>query len=453
MPCGTGSAVPRASSERALVVLLVARCAQEGVLFAAAAAALHIALAGQAELPVAGIALALTGAGIVLASALREARATTQNVRVTAAFMLGAAAYGVVTLPPHPEGVAVLGRAVFFAIAGELFLWRELGIARALVRWSDARNAGFLAIAVAAVVAVLPGAIDRIGLTVALVGAVAATGVALSLSRSAEELLLAGDEARGAAGRGTAAGTAVVLAALAIVAGLAASFGREPIGRAADALLSIVVQLVYGVLLAFGYVAAWFVAFFQAFRRTGFKIPTLPFVSRMTPEEEQEALRQIEATRPWVVGAVEIIVAAIAIVVALVLVERMTRERRAVLPEGASLERGAAAGDDLRSMLAGLLPRRRRRPRPPRDDGTPGAALRLLYWRLLARAETAGIGWRELGETPAEHAHRARIADPRFTAARPLVQAFEELRYGGREPDPDTLGRARAALASVEERA
>ena len=101
-------------------------------------------------------------------------------------------------------------------------------------------------------------------------------------------------------------------------------------------------------------------------------------------------------------------------------------------------------------MLGGLLPRRRRRPRPPRDDGTRATALRLLYWRLLATSERAGIGWREMGETPAEHERRARLADPRYAAARPLVRAFEDLRYGGRDPDPETLATARAALAAVE---
>ena len=50
-----------------------------------------------------------------------------------------------------------------------------------------------------------------------------------------------------------------------------------------------------------------------------------------------------------------------------------------------------------------------------------------------------GIGWREVGETPAEHLARASSRDVRFASAGVLVRAFEELRYGERVPALPTV--------------
>jgi hypothetical protein len=90
------------------------------------------------------------------------------------------------------------------------------------------------------------------------------------------------------------------------------------------------------------------------------------------------------------------------------------------------------------------------RRRAPRDDGTPASALRLIYWRLLALADRVGPGWRAPAETPSEHQLRITGADPRWAAASPIVAAFEDLRYGERLPDLDTVARARDALRAVE---
>src|SRR5438105_12665359 len=117
-------------------------------------------------------------------------------------------------------------------------------------------------------------------------------------------------------------------------------------------------------------------------------------------------LRNIERTRPLVVGGVEIVVVIVVLLVALVLFERAVRERRLTLPEGAQLERAAASGLTLGATLRSLFPRRAARRRAPPDDGTPAAALRIIYWRLLALAERAGPGWRAPPETPSEHARR-----------------------------------------------
>lgn len=443
----------RSSAEATIVALIVARSVIEGVLFAAVAVGLQAGLGGGRPLPVIALAFVLAGVGIAMSSVLRDARAASQNTWVAVGVIAAAAAFGVAMLPARPDGVTIIGRLVFFGIAGEAFLWRNLGVARALVRWADARNAGFTAIAAVIVVALLPGPIDRTGLTVAVIAAIVATGLALSLARSAEELVLAGTDARGAAGRGTASGTAILLAVLAIVAGVLTPYGGDVLGQGADALLTLFGGAIYSVLLALGYVAAFVVAVVRAIAsRFGTGIGRPPLVQPLTPFDEAEALRQLEATRPFVVGGVEIVIAACAILVAIVLIDRMNRERRALLPEGASLERAAADGDGLGALMAALVPRRRRRPAAPRDDGTPAGALRSLYWRLLALSADAGIGWREPGETPAEHLVRAGSGDPRFTAASVVVRAFEDLRYGDLIPPVATVVRARAALATLDRR-
>jgi uncharacterized protein DUF4129 len=136
--------------------------------------------------------------------------------------------------------------------------------------------------------------------------------------------------------------------------------------------------------------------------------------------------------------------------VAIVLLDRVVRERRLTLPEGAELERVPAEGLGLGATLRSLFPRRSVRRRVPRDDGTPGTALRLIYWRLLALADRAGQGWRAAAETPSEHQRRIVGADPRWAVASPIVAAFENLRYGELVPDQDTLTRARDALRAVE---
>jgi hypothetical protein len=115
-----------------------------------------------------------------------------------------------------------------------------------------------------------------------------------------------------------------------------------------------------------------------------------------------------------------------------------------------TLERGTAEGFGFGDMLRRLRPRRGASRRAPRDDGSPSGALRLLYWRFLALAERAGVGWRQPQETPAEHLARIANADVRWAAGDPLVRAFEDLRYGDTAPDAATLDHARVALRTLE---
>ena len=443
--------MPRASVQTTVAALLVGRSAIEAVLFAALLAAAQVVTAGERAVPIVAVALALTGGGIVLASILRDARADRQHVAIALGAMAAAAAFGVAYVAPHPEGVMVLTRIVLFGIIGEAFVWRNLSLARSLLRWSDSRNAGFAAIGAVALVALLPGAIDRSGLVIAGLAATAATGIALSVARSAEELALAGREARGSTDRSTASGTAIILAILSVLGAMISPFTGEVLRGLGEGIAPIIGSLLYGVLLLFGYVAELFVTVIRVLA-TGFvmPLPRAPLIPRLSPEQEAEQLRQIEATRPYILGAVEVAIAVAALLVVVILVDRMARERRQSLPEGATLDRGSLDGEGLGAFLAGLLPRPTRRPRPPRDDGTPAGALRALYWRYLARTAAAGVAWRAAGETPAEHHRRAVATAARHVGAGMLVRVFEELRYGERDPDPATVTAARAALAALE---
>ena len=439
-----------ASTRTTIATLLVARSLIEGILFAAVLAAAQVVTGGVAALPIVMVVLALTGAGIVLTSVLRDARADRQNTAIALGAIAAAATLGVYLAPPHPEGIMTLTRIVLFGIVGEAFVWRDLTVARSLVRWTDARSSGFAAIGATAVVALLPGPVDRTGLVIAGLVATAATGVALSLARSAEELALAGSEAHGDTGRTTASGTAILLAVLSVVGAVFAPFTGELLRQTGAIVAPVIGDLLYGALLAVGYVAELFVNIIRSLIRGGAFPEIRPPFQPLSPAEEAEALRQIESTRPYVTGLVEIVVAVIALLVVVILVDRMARERRQTVPEGATLDRESATGDGIGAFLAGLLPQRARRPRPPRDDGTPGGALRVLYWRYLVRSDATGVPWRATGETPAEHHDRSVGSMPGNAAATPLVRAFEDLRYGDREPDAETLATARRGLASVE---
>ena len=442
--------MPRANAQATLGAILVARAVLEATLFAALFAIAQLALRGARPIPIVAVALALTGAGILLASVLRDARADRQNTAIAFFAIGGAAAFGVANAGARPDGLELLTRVVLFGILGEVFVWRNLTVARGLVRWTDARNAGFSAIGVIALAAVLPGAPDRSGLLIAGLAATGSAGVALSLARSAEELALAGRDARGGTSRTTASGSAIVLAVMSVAGAALAPLAGESVERAGRTVGPAIGELLYGGLLWLGFIAALFVELFRALINGNPFPPILPPTMVLSERDEAEALRQIEASRPFVIGAVELIIAAIALITIVVLVDRMSRERRQSLPVGATLDRESTPGDGLGAFLAGLLPRRAQHPRPPRDDGTPAGALRALYWRYLARAADAGVSWRAVGETPGEHHDRAVVRTPRLAAAAAVVRAFEELRYGERDPDAASLAAARRAIAAIE---
>ncbi len=439
----------RGSGRASLGAVLVARCALEGSLFAALFAVAQVALRGDRPIPIVAFALGLTGAGIILASVLRDARADRQNTVIAVSAIGAAAALGLAFRTPRPEGLEILTRLVLFGILGEAFVWRNLSVARGLVRWTDARNAGFAAIGGVVIAAVLPDT-DRTGLLVVGLATTSALGVALSLARTAEELELAGTDPRGGSSRSTASGTAILLAIVSIVGAVFAPTVGESLASAGRTIAPVIGDLLFGGLLLLGYVAALVVELFRALIN-GRSLPRIqPPTPPVTPAEEAEAIRQIEAARPFVIGAVEVVVAVIALLLVVLLIERMARERRSALPEGATLDRETSAGEGLGAFLAGLLPRRRAHRRPPRDDGTPAGALRVLYWRYLAKGEASGVPWREMGETPAEHQERAEARAARFAVGSTLVRAFEDLRYGERDPDPATLDAMRASVSAID---
>lgn len=442
----------RAEAQATIAAILVSRSVIEAALFAGLFAVAQGLTNGDRPLPVVTVALALTGGGIVLASVLRDARAVRQNTAIALGAMAAAAVVGLYYASPRPDGLQILTRIVLFGILGEAFVWRNLTVARALVRWSDARTAGFTAIGVLALVALLPGPFDRAGLVVVGLLATGATGIALTLARSAEELALAGSEGRGETGRSTASGTAILLAVLTVIGAIISPFVGELAKGLGERAAPIIGSVLYGVLLVLGYAAEFFVNVARSLAQRGvsFRLPPSPF--QMSPEEEAAQLREIEATRPYIFGAVEIVVGLVALLIVVILIDRMLRERREALPAGATLDRESHEGEGLRAFLAGLLPRRTRRVRTPRDDGTPAGALRALYWRYLARGDANGVPWRATGETPAEHHDRAVAAVPRLAAVSTLVRAFEDLRYGERDPDNATVEDARRALNEIEAR-
>ncbi len=391
--------------------------------------------------------LGIIGATLVLVAALRE---TGSEARGTAVVMatLGAGLLLAVVLPTHPLDLVTWGgRIIAFVILAEVYLWRVVSLARGAVRWSDARNAVPFGAVALALAAVAPVPVDRTPLVPLALIFVAASAVALSVARSAEELSLTTGKA-GPARLSSANSVVFALGVGAFVAALAAPAVDQVLRDLGEALSPAFDDLIFTLLLPLGYLAALVYALLEPLlRRVSFLSVRTP---QAAPGDDLAILREIERTRPIVVGGFEIIIFIVVILVALVLFERAVREKRLTLPEGAQLERATASGLTLGATLRSLFPRRIAHRRAPHDDGTPAAALRLIYWRLLALADRAGQGWRAAAETPSEHQRRITGTDPRWSAALPIVAAFEDLRYGEQVPDPDTVVRARDALRAVE---
>jgi hypothetical protein len=306
----------------------------------------------------------------------------------------------------------------------------------------------------AAIVAatLVPGQIDREGLpALALVISVAAA-VALSLARSTEELALFAKNVRGAPAGGSATGTAFAIGILAIGVALALPSAQRFLGEVARTIGPPLGDLVFLILLPLGYVAAYLVYFVLWLRDTfhlgGGDEPVLTPPRGMG--DDLQRLREVEEMRPYVFGAVELVIAIIAAGFAIALIARLVQEQRSALPDGVSLEREGVDGIGLRATFGTLFPKRVQPRRGPSEDGTRAGTIRRLYWRLLELAERAGPGWREPAETPAEHSGRLGAAGERWLAAAPLVRAFEEVRYGEIEPEEGTVVAAREALKRVE---
>jgi len=436
----------RRSSSRAFAALLVARAVMEAVAFACLLALVHMS-GGIEPLGLTPTTLAIIGATLVLVAALRETGSEARGTAVVAA-TVGAGVLIAVVLPTHPlDVVSWAGRIIAFVIVAEIYLWRVVSLARGAVRWSDARNAVPFGAVALTLAAVAPIPVDRTPLVPLALIFVAASAVALSVARSAEELSLTTGKA-GPARLSSANSVVFALGVAAFVAALAAPAVDQILRDLGEALSPGFDQLIFMLLLPIGYLAALVYAILEPLLRRWSLFTPSP--NQGQPGDDLAMLREIERTRPLVVGGFEIVILVVVILIALVLFERAVRERRLTLPEGAQLERAEASGLTLGATLRSLFPRRSVQRRAPRDDGTPAAALRLIYWRLLALADRAGRGWRAAAETPAEHQRRITAADARWAAASPIVAAFEDLRYGELAPDEGTVLRARDALRAVE---
>lgn len=436
----------RRSSSRAFAALLVARSVMEAVGFACLLALVHMT-GGLEPLALVPTTLAFIGATLVLVAALRETGSEARGTTVVGS-TLAACVILAVLLPTHPLDVVTWGgRIIAFVIVGEIYLWRVVSLARGAVRWSDARNAVPFGAVAMTLAAIAPIPVDRGPLVPLALFFVAASAVALSVARSAEELSLTTGKA-GPARLSSANSVVFALGLGALVAALAAPAVDQLLRDLGTALAPGFDQLIFFLLLPLGYLAALVYAILEPLLRRWITFGAPPV--QATPADDLALLREIERTRPLVVGGLEIIVAIVVILVALVLLERAVRERRLALPEGAELERSAASGLSLGATLRSLFPQRPVRRQAPRDDGTAEAALRLIYWRLLALADRTGQGWRAAAETPTEHQMRITGADPRWSAASPIVAAFEDLRYGELPPSNTTVARAREALRVLE---
>jgi hypothetical protein len=436
----------RASS--AVAILIGARCFVEAVAFTSIAALAHVFTTGIAPLPFVPWTLVLFGIGLLLATIQREVRSERRGTTILVVTLAAGVVWGLALPARDPDGLAVLSRMVAFGLIAEALLWRNLSIARGAVRWEDSRNALLFAGACIALAALAGGPIDRGPLAVLALLVVALSGLALSLARTTEELALARGT-RGGARASSAAGVSFVVGLVAILAAAFVPVVQDALSALGTAIEPTFTRIIYLILLPLGYIAAFIVEFLAPIIAALWRRDPMQVQPR-TPVDDEELLREIARTRPIVFGAVELLIVLGAALVALFLFDRMLRERRLELPEGATLERGTAEGFGLGDMLRRLRPRRSASRRAPREDGTPGAALRVLYWRFLTLAERSGAGWRQPQETPAEHLARIAGRDTRWSAGDPLVHAFEDLRYGESAPDAATLDHARVALRTLE---
>ena len=433
----------------AVAALIGARCFVEAVAFTTIAALAHAFTTGTTPLALVPWTMVLFGVGLVLATIQREVRSERRGTTILIVTLAAGVVWGLSLPARDPDWFAVLSRMVAFGLVAEAFLWRNLSIARGAVRWNDSRNALLFAGTCVGLAALASGPIDHGPLAVLALLVVALSGLALSLARTTEELALARGT-RGTARASSATGVSFVVGVVAIIAAAFVPIVQDALSAFGTAIEPTFTRIVYLVLLPLGYIAAWVVELLAPIIAALWRRDPV-IVQPRTPADDEALMREIERTRPFVFGSVELLIVVAAALVALFLFDRMLRERRLELPEGATLERGTAEGFGLGDMLRRLRPRRGVSRRAPRDDGTAGGALRLLYWRFLALAERAGVGWRQPHETPAEHLARIRSADARWSAGDPLVRAFEDLRYGEAAPDSAALDHARLALRTLED--
>src|SRR5439155_14741244 len=285
------------SSSRAFAALLVARAVMEAIGFACLLALVNLS-GGLEPLALTPTALALVGATLVLVAALRETGREARGTAIVVA-TLGAGLLVAVLLPTHPVDLVMWGgRIIGFVIVAEVYLWRVVSLPRGAVRSSDARNAVPFGAAALALVSVAPIPVDRTPLVPLALIFVAASAVALSVARSAEELSLTAGTA-GPARLSSANSVVFALGIAAFVAALAAPAVDQVLRDLGEALAPAFDELLFMLLLPLGYLAALVYALLEPLlRRWSFFVPP---ANPATPSDDLALIREIERTRPLVV--------------------------------------------------------------------------------------------------------------------------------------------------------
>src|SRR5438067_797893 len=281
----------------------------EAIAFACILALVHMS-GGLEPLSLTPTTFGIVGATLVLVAALRETGSEARGTAVVGA-TLGAGLLFAVALPAHPLDVVAWGaRIIAFVIVAEIYLWRVVSLARGAVRWSDARNAVPFGAVALGVAGIAPIPVDRTPLVPLALVFVAASAVALSVARSAEELSLTPGKA-GPARLSSANSVVFALGVAAFVAALAAPAVDQILRDLGEALSPGFDQLIFMLLLPIGYLAALVYAILE---------PLLRRWSLFTPSPNQSPsgddlaiLREIERTRPLVVGGFEIVILVVVI--------------------------------------------------------------------------------------------------------------------------------------------
>ncbi|MBM4433954.1 MAG: hypothetical protein FJ028_02375, partial [Chloroflexi bacterium] len=355
---------------RAYLLILASRALSEAAALACLAAVLHAMTLGRDPLSLSVTTAALFGLTLVLVSILRERGTARQSAALVAAVMAGWTVWGMSQRAVGADSVAILGRAIGFGILGEVWLWRSLTIARGLQRWRAVRNDALIGLAAIVVAALVAGPIDRGALTVIALAVACAGAVALSLARSAEELSLA-TQVHGKQSGSSATGTAFALGTLAVAVAVALPSIESLMAAAMGVIGPAVRAVLLVILLPLGYLASYAINVILWLReRFGRRDGPQEAAPAPDPLDDLRRMRDMEELRPYVSAAVELLIGAVAVLLAALLVLRLTSERRALLSEGVSLERMGVAGIGLGATLRRLFGERAGPRRPPADDGT-----------------------------------------------------------------------------------
>jgi len=299
----------RRSSSRAFASLLAARPVLEAVAFAFLLALVHMT-GGREPLALNPTSLGIVGSTLIRVAALRVRRSDSRGTAGVGATR-GAGLLLAVVLPTHPLDVVTWGgRIIAFVIVAEVYLWRVVSLARGAVRWTDARNAVPFGAVALALAAIAPVAVDRTPLVPLALFFVSASAVALSVARSAEELSLTTGPA-GSARLSSANSVVFALGLAAIVAALAAPAVDQVLRDVGETLAPAWDEIIFTLLLPLGYLAALVYAILEPLlRRWSLSSPT-PSASQRG--DDLALLREIEKTRPLVVGGFEVVVVIVVI--------------------------------------------------------------------------------------------------------------------------------------------